>query len=317
MADTGFLEKEYDAASQGQGAPAEEVYDEATEHRRRMAAKFEELCAQPVDYAKYAERAQESYFSSDRGEARYTDYPVENRAPRAATVTAPADAPNAMNRINDYMESSRRIVEMNRGLQMAAGEDYAPEMNAQAFAPFAPEAEMQAAPEMQYLEEPQFAAPRDEYMGWLYREGIVQSQELAPTAETPAETMPFHEFTGAYPAEETSSEEDALPSRETMGHYSEEGEIEDEEDAIPTQGIGSRTKIVLAAIAAAIMILLAVICINAAVIRSLNSDVSFREQTVTDLGETLRGIQSEIEDLTAPEYIESWAAEHGMTPPRS
>lgn len=331
MADSEFLEREYDALFGGQSEAREESgFDEAEEHRRRMAAKFEELCAQPVDYAKYSEQARESYFSSERGDhPRYTEYETSASAPSNATVSAPADAPSAQSRIRDYMESARRLDEMRRESPVAgalvqeapemamdelqAPEAFAPAMISEVQAP-AMMNEMQA-PAMgmaaqNFVGEPQFAAPRDEYMGWLYQQGIVQSQELAPPADVPVSTMPFHEFN-------EENEDDAKPTSYTMKHLREEDETVDEEDVRVTSALSSKTKIVLCAIAATIMILLAIICINAAVIRSLNADVSYREQTVTDLGATLRSIESEIDEMTSPEYVENWAAEHGMTPPES
>ena len=142
---------------------------------------------------------------------------------------------------------------------------------------------------------------------------IVEEQYFDIPDYTPMEMNAPEAEAVAYEEEE----DDALPTRRTLETIRHSGEPEDERQTSVFAGLSTRTKIVLAAIAATIVLLLAVICINTAILKSIDSGVALREGTIAGLSETLTGIESEIADITSPEYVENWAAEHGMTPPES
>lgn len=227
--------------------------------------------------------------SSLRDPAPVAPQKTEEHAP--AVPTSP-DAPSASARLADYNRAMQNILNMRSGSTAEAPvqeQTYTPVRD---FAPYV---------------EPKTPT----YEERLYHEGILMGTALSPETET-VET-PY--YSPSYmPSEEYKDEEDALPTRRTMESIQQSLENEAKSGF---SALSAKTKIVLATVAAAVVLLLAVICINTAVIKSIRSGVAMRENKVAELSETLAKLEREIADLTSPEKIESWAAEHGMTPPES
>ena len=152
--------------------------------------------------------------------------------------------------------------------------------------------------------EPQFAPVYDMVAAPVAPEAPVQSFVEAPV-EAPV----------AKPAEAiTENEEDALPTPRTMETIRrQEQQVAEETHATFLSALSTKTKLVLAAVAAIVVILFAVICVNTAIINSLNAGVAAREQQLMELTDEMNGINEEIGQLTSPENVDAWAAEHGMT----
>lgn len=304
MAGSALLEREIEKIT---GETAElasgRVSEEEREHRSRMSQNFRDLFEAPeasVYHVHEEERAREErrYYTEDRHD------PV---------VPASPDAPSASHRIADYLAASRTLQDMRERADetsyASAPEAFAPE----AFAPeaYAPAPEMYAPEAYESMEQEEEYIPYEEY---LYQEGILMDASLAPERETKEAPV----FSPSYMPEAPvlPDEDDCRPTRRTL-EYRYEDEAEDSKEMRAFAGLSARTKAILGAVAAAVVLLLAIICINTAILKSINSGVALREGTVQGLSETLTNIVNEIEGITSPEYVENWAAEHGMTPPES
>lgn len=108
----------------------------------------------------------------------------------------------------------------------------------------------------------------------------------------------------------TPSEEDALPTRKTMSTIRREEETDKEVGFFAA--LSTKTKLVLAAVVAAIAVLIALVCINTAVLKSLNTDISTREAEIVRLSQESQNIQAEIAEVTDAENVSEWALEQGM-----
>lgn len=118
----------------------------------------------------------------------------------------------------------------------------------------------------------------------------------------------------AAPAAASEEEnEDSMPTRRTMEILERTEAAVAEHQKSLLSALSTRTKLVLATVVAVIMLLLTVVCVNTAIINSINADVSDREQRLTRLKNQKDDIDSEIDDLTSPENVDAWALAHGMT----
>ncbi len=134
----------------------------------------------------------------------------------------------------------------------------------------------------------------------------------APAQE--ARRAPAAEETAA-PAASVSEADDTMPSARTMRYFKPEVA----ERAQVATGVGfwaalsAKTKLALAAVSVAIVACLMIICINSAVLGSVQADIAGKRLQLDRLGSTYRQIEQRIEDVTDPDNIDSWAAEQGMT----
>ncbi len=79
--------------------------------------------------------------------------------------------------------------------------------------------------------------------------------------------------------------------------------------------LSARTKLVLLAVTAAIVLALIVICINTAILNSINADVTNLRGKLSEQQDTYASLSEEIESLEDPnsEVVSKWAQDHGMT----
>ncbi len=165
--------------------------------------------------------------------------------------------------------------------------------------------------------EPQYSPAKER--GRLFETLVYQNGELLDTAAPVREIeAPIYEpsYVPAMQEEqaiEASEDEDALPTRRTMESIHREESAAEARQTSMLSALSTRTKIVLATVAGIIALLLAIVCINTAIINSINEDVRTREDELARLEETMNGIDSEIERLTSQENVESWAVAHGMS----
>lgn len=121
----------------------------------------------------------------------------------------------------------------------------------------------------------------------------------------------------AAPAEQPreTTEEDALPTRRTMDTLNRA----EAHTAVAQKGgllaawasVSPKTKAVLIAAAVAVVLAIVLVCINTAILNSLNASVAVKEIELTELTETYNGILEEINAVTDPDYVGQWAAENG------
>lgn len=298
---------------------------EEEEHRRLMKALLagEETPAAP---SKPVGASEYPAFRSERAPAYQTAaYSVTER--HAPVVPNSPDAPSAARRLNDYvpvtkgMQSLQRFGDMPATTPAKSVTDYE-----------APAEENLYAPAKETAQQPRSAL----FENLLYKNGelIDMSEPRTPvydhTVEAPAYTPSYQpEQAPAYVPEQApaytpapapvyepadvpvdaAAEEDAVPTRRTMSHRT----AAEERNGGLLAALSFRTKMVLAAITAVIVLLLAVVCVNTAIINSIDEDVETKREQLTRLTEQLDGINGEIDRLTSPESVEQWARENGMS----
>ncbi len=237
---------------------------------------------------------------------------AEHHAP--AVPTSP-DAPSAKARIDDYvrvtvgMDSVKRFADLQ---EPAKAYDYAAPAPAQpaydsAYAPaYAPAPERETRRGL--FEDVEFK--NGEALRHAAAESSAAAPAYAPTYAPAPEYTP--EYAPAYSPDE--EDEDSLPTRRTMDTVRKAEEMRKEQTRF-LSALSAKAKLALVAVTVAVIVLIAVICVNTAILNSLNSDLAAHEEELGRLTETYNGIVGEIDDLTSPENIERWATEHGMTPP--
>ncbi|MCI8499896.1 MAG: hypothetical protein HFE28_04730 [Clostridia bacterium] len=148
----------------------------------------------------------------------------------------------------------------------------------------------------------------------LFEDVAIKNGELVSTISAP-------EAVAAVPAAPTvapapvilpdSDDADARPTPRTMASLNTRTETE--------QGffssLSTRAKVVLAAVAAAIVLVIALICINTAIINSINADIADKQAVVNDLKAQAQTIRQSIEEITNVDSINEWAESVGMQRP--
>ena len=150
----------------------------------------------------------------------------------------------------------------------------------------------------------------------LFEDIAIKNGELVSVVAAPEEVAPAASAaqTVAAPVPvilPESDDADARPTPRTMASLNTRTEAQ--------QGffssLSTRAKVVLAAVAAAIVLVIALICINTAIINSLNADIADKQAIVNDLKAQAQSISEEIEKITNSEYINEWAEAAGMQRP--
>ncbi len=305
MAGSALLEREIEKIT-GETEVSDEVQErerieneEAYAHRQKMAENLRDIIERRVDFAD--SRSESDY--EPQNVYQYSDFGVGDHSPVVPTAQI---APGASERINDYLAANRSLEEM----RSRSGERYqSPQEGVFERALARVLASEYASPVEEYEE----YEPSEEEE--LYEQGIFMNADFKPERER----VQMPSYSPSYMAAPVVTEEsdDALPTPKTLESIREkpiENKREESEERIP-QGLSAKTKVILAALAATIAILIAIISINTAVLNSVRASIREREGTLTELSETLSGIETEIGDLTSFENVENWANSHGMTPP--
>lgn len=167
------------------------------------------------------------------------------------------------------------------------------------------------------------------FMDVEYRDGVLVNKTTAqpvdvlikaPEAPAPVQKPAAPAATAvAVPAPAQADEDDAIPTRRTMETLKQTAALAQEEQTEAKTGffaaLSTKTKLVLLAVTAAIVLALIVICINTAIINSINADVTNLRGKLTEQQDTYASLSEEIESLEDPnsEVVSKWAQEHGMT----
>lgn len=303
MAGMAVLEREIEKQTKEREATVDRSVTSAEqEHRRMMSENMKKLLNPEEDtrFDRYTPPANPQVRTYDFDETLSARAPAYQNPMATAELHTPVvpnspDAPSAARRIADYvpvkvgMQSVQRFADMD---VRTAPRDYAP----------APEA-------------PAREAGKGLFEDLLYKDGELVSTASAAT-EAPARSYvsapayrPIEEpaFDPSYQEEE---EDDALPTRRTLDTIRRGEEAENEAHAGFFSALSMKTKLVLAAVAAVIVVLLAAICVNTAILNSLDEATASmqreRDAVVSELG----SINDRIDELTSPDYIEQWVADH-------
>ena len=273
-----------------------EQTEEEREHQRQMSERMRALLAGDDPVSPKPSGAYE--YTSLRSEhvPAYQNAAYSTSEYHAPVVPTSPDAPSAARRLADY-------VAVTPGMQGLHRFGDAPATKVRDYAPV----------------EPAPAEPAQE-RGGLFENLLYKNGELLDTAAPAAPAAMTVEAPAYEPRTEFApiaepmpapayDDEDAKPTPRTMSHQN----VAEERQTGLVAALSMRTKIVLAAVAAVIVLLLAVVCINTAIINSINEDVAAREEELSRLTEEMNGIDDEIARLTSPEYVETWALEHGMS----
>lgn len=284
MAGTTVLEREF---TNGAASQTEEE-----EHTKHISDNYQRIIRGDSDVKQQS--VADALFASVRSEMREraVSAPVAgtaNAAQRIADNLAIAAELQGKSRTNDAPAySSARVV------------DYAPVTERPA--------EAEAAPAPAYA--PLFEGLRFQNGELLDMNAPTYEPAYAP-AYAPSE-VPEEEplYAPKYDPSFIPSEEDSLPTRETMATILH---AQQQENAGFFAALSTKTKVVLAAVATAIVVLIAIVCINTAVLNSLSADIEKGQAVVAELMQQSEGIQLEISEITDPANIGEWALQQGMT----
>lgn len=111
------------------------------------------------------------------------------------------------------------------------------------------------------------------------------------------------------------TEDDAMPTRRTMDTLHRGAEMTDTAPAVRTGALSSlslKAKVMLCAIAAAVVLIIALICINTGILSSANAEFVVKEAELRDLQTQYAQMQEELDYLQSDEYIDGWAEQNGM-----
>ena len=225
--------------------------------------------------------------------------PVHESVASAAAMAAPAPArekeltANTAQRLADYVAykpapSRPRLFE---GLAIKDGEII--DTRAGAAAPA-------VAPAPAVVNAPA-AAPAQMYTA---APAVMPAPAFAPAfAPAPVE-MP------AAPVFAPAAEEDALPTRRTM-------EVLRTNEATRTgtqvgPALSAKTKLILCAIVAAVVLIIALICVNSGILSARNADIVGKEAQLRDLQSRYAQMQDDIDYIQSDDYINAWAEQNGM-----
>lgn len=111
------------------------------------------------------------------------------------------------------------------------------------------------------------------------------------------------------------SEDDALPTRRTLDTLQRGAEMTQTEDQTRSgllAALSLKTKLILCAIAATIVLIIALICVNTGILSAANAEIVVKEAQLRDLQSQYTQMQEELNYLQSDEYIDAWAQQNGM-----
>lgn len=111
------------------------------------------------------------------------------------------------------------------------------------------------------------------------------------------------------------SEDDALPTRRTLDTLQRGAEMTQAEEQTRTgllAALSLKTKLILCAIAATIVLIIALICVNTGILSAANAEIVVKEAQLRDLQSQYTQMQEELNYLQSDEYIDAWAQQNGM-----
>ena len=113
------------------------------------------------------------------------------------------------------------------------------------------------------------------------------------------------------------AEEDALPTRRTLDtlRHAETALPAEQKQTSLLAALSLKTKLVLCAIAAAIVLAIVIVCINTGLLSAVNADIITKNAQLEELTQNYAQVQEELAALQDPDFIDAWAEEHGMVRP--
>lgn len=164
------------------------------------------------------------------------------------------------------------------------------------------------------------------FEGLAYKNGELidtRAPAQAPKAETvvaPAAPA-FVPAPAAAPAPavapvQAPAEEDALPTRRTLDTLRRSDSAAEEQTRTNAlAALSLKTKLVLCAIAAAIILAIVIVCINTGLLSAVNADILAKNARLEELTRNYTQIQEDLDAIRDPSNIDEWAQENGMVRP--
>lgn len=216
---------------------------------------------------------------------------------------------------NARMEEYRKV--LYAGFDMPE-EDVAPERKeerAPVFAQIAPvepqEKPVSAAERMAaYHAYPAPATRHNLFEGLALKNGELVSEVSAQQSAPAAEAVAAPSAPAIAPE---ADDEDARPTPRTMAARNMRTQTVSSEQQSFFASLSTRTKAVLATIAAAVLLVITLICINTAVLNSVNAQIADKQLIVEELQTQTQNVMESIEQITSEDYINAWAELQGMS----
>lgn len=160
------------------------------------------------------------------------------------------------------------------------------------------------------------------FEGLTYKNGELIDTRAAASAPAVAPAPVFAPAAPAYaPVQAPAvpavkpSEDDALPTRRTLDTLQRGAEMTQTEDQTRSgllAALSLKTKLILCAIAATIVLIIALICVNTGILSAANAEIVVKEAQLRDLQSQYTQMQEELNYLQSDEYIDAWAQQNGM-----
>ena len=146
---------------------------------------------------------------------------------------------------------------------------------------------------------------------------VVPAPAFAPAAPAFAPAPAYAPAPAQMPAAPAvkPTEDDAMPTRRTMDTLHRGAEMTETAPAVRTGVLSSlslKAKVMLCAIAAAVVLIIALICINTGILSSANAEFVVKEAELRDLQTQYAQMQEKLDYLQSDEYIDGWAEQNGM-----
>lgn len=160
------------------------------------------------------------------------------------------------------------------------------------------------------------------FEGLTYKNGELIDTRAAAAAPAVAPAPVFAPAAPAYAPMQAPaapavkpSEDDALPTRRTLDTLQRGAEMTQTEDQTRSgllAALSLKTKLILCAIAATIVLIIALICVNTGILSAANAEIVVKEAQLRDLQSQYTQMQEELNYLQSDEYIDAWAQQNGM-----
>lgn len=323
MAGMALLEREIEKLNEDRRQEQDSATQAQQEHDRLISENYQKLLSnedapwsEPYAYNGAEDNAaRKTYdFSGSRDALKSNHVPeYQNYQPGYHTPAVPSSvpgAPSAAQRIADYIPVKVGMQSLQRFGDMPA----APVRNVTDYAPVA--AQPLYAPTYDSSYTPAVGTPERTrlFEGLTYQNGELIDAR-APAAEPVYETAyaPAEETVPVYEREdEELSEEDALPTVRTLQSVGRMQEEQQERVGF-FASLSVKAKIALAAVAAMVVLMIVMICVNAATLGSVQAEVLSRQEEVVRLTEQSDSIREELDYITDPDTIAEWAQSQNMT----
>ena len=161
------------------------------------------------------------------------------------------------------------------------------------------------------------------FEGIAYKNGELIDMNAAPApaaaaapAVAPAPVFaPAPAEVPAAPVSAPAAEDDALPTRRTLDTLRRGAEMTGTQEQTNTgflSALSLKTKLLLCAIAAAVVLIIALICVNTGLLSAANADIVGKEAQLRELQSRYAEVADDLDYYQSEEFINEWADSNGM-----